>query len=941
MKINRIKYRGFGRYVDQEFLFHEGLNLLEAPNEAGKTTMIYGLLGLLYGGKKEGYRVRREQEWVTQYLPWKTEEYGGELDYEVLGKKYRLIRDLQPKQEYEQVIDLDTGRDLSESFPMDKKKDRFIVERQIGISGDTYKRIGYFHAGSLLAAQHNKEDEKKNRQLVDKMTQLLKQGAELDVTPIMECLDKGIDTIGKTEHAKNKPFGILSETKKKLEADIAQLRNRRQALDQEEQKFEQALHEKDELLIALEELETELETLESENIEQQKFALAYEQFKKILLEETMYKRNYQKLQIAQEEKRDLDEKLERWNKVPITEKELQDIEIWNQRKVQIQADQQASKEQLELVQLEKEAIYENQIFPREESEITWNLAKLREYEEIELQAKNLGEPKHLEKRATLQRLEQDHIQFQQLEKKEVTLHEKKEQLKKDALLLPTPKDSQMERLLWIATGVFGIVSICTLFFSLWFTVGSLAITFGSAWFATKQTETKRIRNRKISQQRNEVENNLEIMNQDLTKLTQRKTLILNMWQVESLAELFARREEYQAIVSKEEEYFREWEYLQKQMNQIEREVGNWLSSYLEDVPPFHIPTWRQRIYQLQKQHAIYKEQDYKLDLQIHSLKRDLEKGEQEWEKINLLLEEIQKKFGFDSIETLGNWIQSSGERKQIEWRRQEVKKKIQQLEMAEVEESWQQNLVELISQREQLISSWRGKTSLLAQKSLDEEIAIIKQKRVDLISSLQKLENEIGKVEGALEEKQEIVTRLSQLETQWEMTVRKMSELKAEKEAFELAKEVLQESAQEIQEDLSPRLSPIASHWINRITESRYEKILIDPTEGMQISVFAPETGKREPVESLSTGTIDQMYLALRVALVQFYSNEASHRLPMILDDCFVHFDNKRLRKTLGLLSELAKDHQIIICTCQPRERQMMRDSKIPFHQISLDKNNN
>lgn len=938
MKINRIKYRGFGRYIDQEFSFHEGINLLEAPNEAGKTTMIYGLLGLLYGGKKEGYRVRREQEWVTQYLPWKTDEYGGELDYEVLGKKYRLIRDLLPKEEVEQVIDLDTGRDLSENYPMDKKRDRYIVERQIGISGDTYKRIGYFHAGSLLPAQSNKEDEKKNRQLVDKLTQLLKQGAELDVTPIMEQLDKGIDMIGKTEQAKNKPFGILSDTKKKLEADIAQLRRRRQVLDQEEQKFEQALQEKDELLIALEELEAELERLEAKSIEQQKFELSYEQFKKILLEETMCKRNYQKLQIAQEEKRDLDEKLECWNQIPITEKELQDIGVWKQRKLQIQAEQAASKEQLELIQLEKEAIYETEIFPREESEITWNLAKLREFEEIELQAKNLGEPKHLEKRTTLQRLEQDHLQFQQLEKKEVALQEKKEQLKKDALLLPVPKDSQMERLLWIMAGVFGIVTICTLFFSLWFTVGALILALGNVWFAKKQTEKKRIRNRKISQQRNEVDNNLEIMNLDLSKLTQRKTMILNMWQVESLSDFYARREEYQAIVSKEEEYFREWEYLQKQMKQIETEVGNWLSSYLDDIPAFHIPTWRQRIYQLQKQQAIYKEQNYKLDLQIHSLKRELERGEQEWEKINFLLEEIQKKIGFDSIEELEKWFHSFGERKQIEWKRQEVKKKLQQLEIAEVEESWQQNLVELIYQREQLISNWRGKTSSLTNKPFDEEIAFIKQKRVDLISSLQKLEKEIGKVEGALEERQEIVTQLSQLETQWEMTVRKMSELKAEKEAFELAKEVLQESAQEIQEDLSPRLSPIASHWINRITESRYEKILVDPTDGMQISVFAPETGKREPVESLSTGTMDQMYLALRVALVQFYSHEANHRLPMILDDCFVHFDNKRLRKTLSLLSELAKEHQIIICTCQPRERQMLRESKIPFHRINLEK---
>lgn len=937
MKIDRLKFHGFGRYVDQEFFFHKGINLIEAPNEAGKTTMIYGLLGLLYGGKKEGYRIRRAQEWVRHYTPWKATDYGGEVDYEIDGKKYRLIRDLLPSKEKEQIIDLDTGKDLSSQFPMDKKRERYVLERQLGISGETYKRIGYFHAGSLITAPSKKETEKRNRQLVEHMTKLLKQGAEYDVTPVVEQLEKGIESIGKTDQAKNKPYGILVEKKKKLEQEIADLLQRKKWFDQEEKKFAEALEEKERLLEQLEQVEGKMEACELQLEREREFALSYEQYEKILNQEIAIKRNYQKLEIIREELASLKQELEKRKQLPISEEELKELQVCMERQQRLQVEKKNLIEQLNLTQLEKEATYQKEL-PAEESEINWHLAKLSEYEELEHRFRKEGEPKHIEKRAALQRMDNEYLQYQQLEKKESMLYEKRDQIEKEVKLVPEPQKNNLDKILWSLTGVWVLFSIVTAFFSWWFAAAGVVFSAICAWFAKVQMDRERHRNRKLKMKRNKFGLNLEIIARELEKVKQKKAHMLQMWKVKSLEEFFAKRNEYQSLLAKEENTHREWEFLQKQMKQIEQEVGNWLSKYVPKLPDFNITHWRQLIYRIRKQQVIYKEQIYKLDVQLLSTQKEIDRVSQELDSIREFIQRIQEKIGADEISDLENWLQIIGESQETEWKIKEVEKQLQQLEMAEVEESWQQNLIELTIQRDQIITRWQGEIRELGKVWDGETLSDFKQKRDEIIGLLQKLEKEIGRVEAALDEREEIICKLSKLESEREKITDEIKELELEKLAMELAKDVLEESAKEIQEDLSPRLTPVASRWVERITEGRYKKIWIDPTDQMRLSVFTPETGNREVAEALSTGTMDQMYLALRVSLVQFYSEETKHHLPMILDDCFVHFDNRRLEKTLSLLGELAERHQIIICTCQSRERKMLEKQKIPFQSIKLDR---
>ena len=88
------------------------------------------------------------------------------------------------------------------------------------------------------------------------------------------------------------------------------------------------------------------------------------------------------------------------------------------------------------------------------------------------------------------------------------------------------------------------------------------------------------------------------------------------------------------------------------------------------------------------------------------------------------------------------------------------------------------------------------------------------------------------------------------------------------------------------------------------------------------------------PVEQVSSGTMDQIYLALRLAAARLIQGEREN-MPLIFDDSFVLYDDERLKSALRWLSR-SYDGQLIIFTCHQREAQMLTANQIPYHMISL-----
>ena len=89
------------------------------------------------------------------------------------------------------------------------------------------------------------------------------------------------------------------------------------------------------------------------------------------------------------------------------------------------------------------------------------------------------------------------------------------------------------------------------------------------------------------------------------------------------------------------------------------------------------------------------------------------------------------------------------------------------------------------------------------------------------------------------------------------------------------------------------------------------------------------------PLEQASTGTIDQLYLSLRLAMAKLLQKERKEYLPLLFDDSFAMYDENRLAAALSFVNK-AYPAQILLFTCHKREAEVLQQLDIPFHMRSL-----
>ena len=171
---------------------------------------------------------------------------------------------------------------------------------------------------------------------------------------------------------------------------------------------------------------------------------------------------------------------------------------------------------------------------------------------------------------------------------------------------------------------------------------------------------------------------------------------------------------------------------------------------------------------------------------------------------------------------------------------------------------------------------------------------------------------------------------LSKIEEELVNNNERMSTLNKLNLSFELAKEILAESYEEMRNTVTPKFTQELSKNISEITEKKYSKIMFNDEQGLIVEL---ESGNYVPASKLSIGTIDQLYLSLRLSMIDELSEE---NLPIILDEAFAYYDTERLTNILKYLDEKYKTHQIILFTCTNREKEILEKIKVPYNLIEL-----
>ncbi|MDO9107819.1 MAG: AAA family ATPase [Coriobacteriia bacterium] len=132
-----------------------------------------------------------------------------------------------------------------------------------------------------------------------------------------------------------------------------------------------------------------------------------------------------------------------------------------------------------------------------------------------------------------------------------------------------------------------------------------------------------------------------------------------------------------------------------------------------------------------------------------------------------------------------------------------------------------------------------------------------------------------------------------------------------------------------------PQVVRRASELFESITEGRYVSVSV-PSDGGEFIVFDPDSRPR-PSSELSTGTAQQLYLALRIALIETL-DEVGPGLPVLMDDVLVNFDPERKRGAAKAIRHLAAHRQVVLFTCHPETARLMQEVAPDHSQLTLDR---
>ncbi len=218
------------------------------------------------------------------------------------------------------------------------------------------------------------------------------------------------------------------------------------------------------------------------------------------------------------------------------------------------------------------------------------------------------------------------------------------------------------------------------------------------------------------------------------------------------------------------------------------------------------------------------------------------------------------------------------------------------------------------------------KQSETASRKLMEDINSLREKQNNCSEMIEKQQRTQWELEKKLEHLNNCKTQVINLKR----VLAENDRIREEITAIELAQETLTELSSSIRDSFGLYLNKEASDLVGGITGGIYDSMSIDEN----LNVFLNTKRKLVPIENVSSGTMDQIYLALRLAAAKLLQGDGEP-FPLIFDDSFTQYDEDRLRTALKWMAE-AYGGQMLIFTCHKRESQILRTHQIDFNYIEI-----
>ena len=216
-----------------------------------------------------------------------------------------------------------------------------------------------------------------------------------------------------------------------------------------------------------------------------------------------------------------------------------------------------------------------------------------------------------------------------------------------------------------------------------------------------------------------------------------------------------------------------------------------------------------------------------------------------------------------------------------------------------------------------------NKNLVSKMEEIQKQIEASEQQIINYRLQLNSLEYEDRNISEKLEE-------IVSLKEEYENLKEQLQIVEEKDRCIQATKELLEKAYEQMKKSVTPKFTQNLSNLIQKITDEKYQKVSIHEEQGLIVEL---ENGEYKSANLLSVGTIDQLYLSLRLAMLDEISKE---KMPIILDEAFAYFDDERLKNSLLFLMEQAKEHQIILFTCTKREKQILDELNLDYYWVEI-----
>ncbi|MBM3154358.1 MAG: hypothetical protein FJ008_03390 [Chloroflexi bacterium] len=275
-------------------------------------------------------------------------------------------------------------------------------------------------------------------------------------------------------------------------------------------------------------------------------------------------------------------------------------------------------------------------------------------------------------------------------------------------------------------------------------------------------------------------------------------------------------------------------------------------------------------------------------------------------KVNLL-RELLRSWGFDDYKEyetkLGDYREKLGEVKEVNAALRAI---VGDQDWAQYETENLDLDIRVSAKQKELDQLASFKLTPLDLQKIDNDVKGLQTKRDQLQAAKTGLEKFFELTDADTDHLASVEEELDHLKQQRQFWARKQK-------VYEITRTAIDDAHKHTLSRAAIMLESELSKYIAMITDGRYSQVEIDESD-LSIHTFSPEKNDWVGVHHLSRATQDQFYICARFALVNLITE--GKKPPLLLDDPFVNFHQKRLARTIPLLQELAKENQILLFTC-------------------------